>query len=455
MTKSKKTTKPETTSAEPEVIQLEREPAAEKLKRGQDQKDRQLLDPAARYLEEHGSVQIKDLMVEVYGGEHTPDRELSALKKFKEDDRFIICDLDHGGRKTNYVRLAADEPLTEAADLSYDEPPALPESKEETKTIGEMVEAGKNAPARIPWKVDVRDRVIYQPPGGEPVHAQIYNIRTADGMTTYDLKTATGTIDDVPAAMILPDLEAQSQVERAEERTKLLLRHAERGAELAKQHYDMAAVEIKLSDALKKHHKAQDEIAEEMAKHLASDPFQLEIGDAMGDGGRGKKMAAPPSASEDKLADHKPIDPDLIARRIAAGDVVDDDTIEIEQLMAACMDRLTDSAKPQQVVPVKYGEADADLYVVGSIADGVAVLLPVVDGKFWNENYADPFGPPKKEPGDVVERLEANGRWTGTPVKHGRKKLFVGPEEDALLLRVPTATEPELVASGKDAAAGN
>lgn len=327
------------------------------------------------------------------------------------------------------------------------------------RTLGEHVATAKAAGGRIPWPVDVGYSVMLLTPGYPPRRARIRNIHNHGTYALYDLVHENGgTIDGVGAERIGPDLEADARFEHVSMRLAALERHVEHGAAIAMRIADMEAVERKLADNLKKHREELEKVRLEQTAHARAEPGQTDIRDVVGHG------EEPPKPSRKARKDSEPT-----PREDAfAGDEAEKDkatgiqTLEqlgvtLDQLQAAAFNRSTSSTgKPQQVKPVVVAGI---AYLVTDSTNGIATLLPIADAEIWDDRWAEVYGEPRKlESQEPSAELAAGGALCGVPVKLGRAKAFIGPEEHALLVRLPDAKqlgdEPEARASGKEAAAG-
>jgi hypothetical protein len=438
-------------------------------------KTHKALDQLAEYLAEQSEplLLVRAVIETVYGGPCAPDRELATLRLLKEDERFTIT---AGTGGVNKVGLAVNA----GADQVNAEAPAVnePAAAAPAKTLGDHVAEADGRPQRILWPHRLGSSVLLLTDGQPPKRALIRNIHDHGAFVLYDLTIeAGGTIDGLPAHRIGRDLDREGELADLRIENAALRRHAEKGAELAQRHIQMAAVERQLAEALKKHRENMEAVVSQLEEHARSEPGQTDLRDVVGESAppapsRGAKLKAPPAPAEDKLADQPPaaaaasaaepaappaaLAPKSIAERVAADDLFDLDEFELtlEQLLAATVNQSTASTgKPQTIKPVDLG-TDLGAHVVAAAINGVAILLPVYTKAQWKAEMSA-LGAPLALPSDEVpERLRAAGHLTGLPVRVGRAVLYVGAEVDAVLLRLPPADAPPEKLTGKDAAAG-
>jgi hypothetical protein len=462
---------PQAVAREPEALNertvaADKQPADGAPVRTTPIKTERSLDLLAEYLSLQAEplVPVRDAVAKAYGGTCMPDRELSTLKIVKDDDRFVIERTPDGVNRIGLVNVVAKAVtgtalmVTKGQTTETSNAAAAP-----TKTLGEHVAAAKGGPQRITWNADIGSSVLLLTEGQPPRKALIRNIANHGAFALYDLNLggAGGTIDGVPASRIGRDLDAEGEVERWRMRCQALERHCDKGETLSQKIAERGAVARQLADALLKEKHAISELEQQLAEHWRAEPGQTDLRDLVGDGApakpapgpaRGEKMKAPPAAAEDKLADAPPAPK-------GARDVVElkEVGLTMEQLQASAVNQATASTgKPQQVKPVKpKGLGD---HVLGHVQKGVAVLLPLYSKEEWAADAQEVFGFPRALPdAEFPERLAKGGKLNGLPVRVGRAARFVGPEANALLVRVPPlqlATPPEAKPVGKDAAAG-
>jgi hypothetical protein len=425
------------------------------------------LDILAEYLSQQSEplVPVRDAMVAAYGGKCDPDRELATLRIVKDDDRFVIERSHPGINRIGLVNMVAEISTRTLIKRLPGTTTETSNAAAPAKTLGEHVATAKASAQHIPWKHGIGSSVMLLTEGQPPKRATIRNIQSHGAFGLYDLNLggAGGTIDGVPANRIGRDLDAEGELADLRIENAALRRHADKGAEIAQKHIQMAAVERQMAEVLKKHREAMEAVASQLEEHARSEPGQQDLRDVVGDGtpakpapgpSRGEKLKAPPKASEDKLAaaGDPPTPP-------AARGVIELDAtgVTMDQLQAAAVNQATASTgKPQQVKPVKPKGLGA--HVLGHVQDGVAVLLPLYSKDEWAKGWQALYGVPLDLPTvNTPERLAKGGKLNGTPVRVGRATLYVGAEKNALLVRLPPlqlAPEPETKAVGKEAAAG-
>lgn len=492
--------KPAPTTTEPEEIGPADVAPIVLTKKAKPPKLDPTLDIAANFLRLHAAklVRVRDLVTNAYGGDCDAQRELAFLRQMKADGRFEIS----GASNENYVALigapvqlndpgaAADGTSTVVVDLPKDEqqePKAAPDEtaavfgvdpavagadqtvEVPTKSLGEMMKESLEH-AKLPYPVSAGTPVILVTEGSADSPAKIKAIHDHGASFTYDLLMPDGgTIDGVPARRIKADPEIERFYGDQALHLQLLEKHQEKGRELAQRHAKAIEVENRLAKELASHREDIKEMALAMANHLRADPYQLELEDLMG-GKPGKQQtirmtppAAPPAAAEAPPAPKVVDDVPELQRRIAAGDVISDQHLvdqRLDELIAAALPANASTGKPPKLVPLAY---EGQRLVLVDVQDGVAVLLPVLSAMEW-ANLEDEFGPKRATPGEQQTAQQAKGgKHCGMPVKVGRSTVYLAPEKDALLLRVPPAlqifgAEPAMAAAGaacgKDAAAG-
>lgn len=399
---------------------------------------------------------LKAMVLDMYGGDWTPDRELSVLRLIKADDRFVL--VPRGG--INQVGLigADAEPATATVADPVPETPAA----EPVKTLGEHVADAEARPTRVTWHVDVGSSVLLLTPGYPPKKATIRNIRTSGSLVEYDLNTENGgTCDGVLADRIGRDLDAEGEVADLRLRCAALQRHIDEGAELAQKLAGMQAHERKLVDMLKEHRKSMEEVVTAMAAHAVSDAGQTDLRDMVGDTERPtrfERIASKPGPVKGQEPAAAPADGLATeAERSATVELsLSDVGLDVDDLHASRVEQATASTgKPQQIKPVvaTYDDTAGSEYALVDVQEGRAVLLPVLGKVEWKADMAKTYGKPMALPSDAQsEALAKGGRWCGFPVRVGRATCWLGCADAALLVRLP---EPEAKPVGKEAAAGN
>jgi hypothetical protein len=470
---------PRAPAAEPEVLAPPEADAAPARPRRREQQS--LTELADHLAGKDELVPLALAIVEVYGGAWSPDRELSVLKILKDDDRFIIqqrerrsmvglvadaapavdeppeLTSDHIGTVADAVGAAAAAAENTAAAASTDAG-ALERAmgyagREPGLTLGEALEQTQNRPTRIGWKVDVGSHVLFLTEGHPPKKATIRNIHEHGSFALYDLNTSEGgVVNEVEAYRIGRDTDAEGELEALRLENAALRRHHDEGAALAQKLVGMQAEERRQAEALSKHRKAIEAVQEEIAEHARAEPGQQDLRDLPDVGDTEKAARAPAPDAADPTPEY-PIAAGAapatsVAERIAAGDVLElsELTCSLDDLHAARLERATFSTgKPQKVKPVDIGGG----FILADVQDGVAVLLPVVPKEDWQDAWGVRMDLPSE--GTLL---------VGTPVKVGRSLRWIGPNDEALLVRLPAEMPPAADAgadappSGKDAAAG-
>jgi hypothetical protein len=460
---------PRAADSEPEVLGdgvdplPEESPTAARAAPAVPAKREPVLDRLVEWLEGQAEqlVPVRVAVTGAYGQPVDAAGELSSLRLIKGDTRFRIV-AGSGGNSVGLVaRAGAPEVQTTLADIGAKIDAALAPPAAAPATLGEHVAAAKGRPQRITWPHDTGTSVLLLTKGHPPRKAVIRNIHDHGGYVLYDLNVGEGTCDGVPADRIGRDLDAEGEVAQLRLHIAVLERHRDRGIAIAQRRVEMAKTELTMAEALSKHRKSMAEVDEQLAEHARCEPGQQDIRDVVGDGTegkpkRGEKMAAKPSAKEDKLAAAAPPAPAALStvELEATGWSIDD-------LLAARFNRSTASTgKPQQVKPVfrKRADGTADAFVVVDVERGVAALLPLWTKEQWAKTQQPSYGYPLELPTTKVpDRLSKGGALNGTPVRVKRATCYLGGDADALLVRLPAAeaagAEPAR-ASGKDAAAG-
>lgn len=451
-------------------------PADKPARRRRPEKELRALDKLETMLAvEEGPIALQYAIVTTYGDAWTPERELDVLQLLKDDGRFVVATRDH----QNVVSLASAGPQQSTLDKILERVDEVLAEKP-APTLGDAVEKAKRQTQRIAWPHQIGSSVLLLTDGYEPSKGQLRNIHDHGAYVLYDLNIDGGVIEGVPASRIGRDLDAEGEIAQMRKHIALLERHRARGRELAQQHVEMIAEDKRMAEVLKKHRERTQEVASELADHARADSengdaVQTDLRDVVNEPApgpsRGAKLAAPPAAAEDKLADapaapaEEPVavEKDPMPQTEAGVMTLEQADLSFEELMASRFEQATSSTgKPQVVKPITpmVNTADGDFpshgaHVVVDVQDGKAVLVAVYGKAEWKKVMAYEFGEPLTLPfEEQSEQLAKGGRWCGIPVKVGRATCYLGAEQHALLVRLPPEeAEPEKL-TGKDAAAG-
>ncbi len=462
---AKKKSKPSPKSQEPEVLgpntAVEKAPAkidtaraalasAQKAKAKRDP----FIDKAVNWLKGEtdttgGDVQVdvRILLRQAYQLDRVDASSiLGFLKQAKADGRLQIIPVDD----VTMITLGGDLKLSGSPE--QEDPAAEPQAevipfpkkdaaekaeKAEVKTIEQHFIDAQGRQTKLPFPHDVGTWVLLLK---DTKPGRILNMHQSGTIILYDLKLEDGTtMKAIPAFEIEELSKSDAARIKAEEHNRALQGHADRGAKLAKRKFEIMAQEVADSEALKATRKRLKGIEEKIDQHMGMlpDNGQQELDlDVEEDDGVGEITAA----GEAPIAPAAP----TTAQERLIGRLAGKDTLELtgdnqpwDKLGDATLKAEDSTGKPPQVEPLTIKQAPGK-WVCVDMQDGVAVLLPALTRDEYKAKYQERFDAPRELPSNEpsVKQL-AGGPKTGSPIKVGRTTLFLGPLDDALLLRMP------------------